>query len=118
MGAGERLRCFFLGALLQSTAAVHSDGSEAGGRLLEADITCSPAQATLPTRGVSHSHGLSPGDWIETVTAGSPIFHDRPIADQSISIRPYCTDAAEPKLMDMSHFTNTIGPFVKMQPSV
>jgi hypothetical protein len=30
--AGERFRCLFLGTLLQSTAAVHSNGSEAEGR--------------------------------------------------------------------------------------
>ena len=81
--AGERFRCFFLGALLQSAAAVHSDGSEAGGR---SSTQTGLAQATLPTRGVSHSYGLSPGDWKETVAASSPIFHDGPITDQS---RPY-----------------------------
>lgn len=83
--AGEPFRCLFLGALLQSTAAVHSDGSEAGG--------LSRSRPNLHWQPCRHVESLkavafSPGDWKETVAASLPIFHDGSATDQSIHHGP------------------------------
>lgn len=85
------------------------------GLLLEADITCTG----IPADTWSLSE-LWPISWRleNTVEASSPMFYNRPVNDQSITLRPYHTDTVQPEVMDRSPLTKKIGPFVKMLPSI
>lgn len=110
--AGERFRCLCFGALLQSTAAAHSHGSEAGGGF-------SKQTQGIPADTWSLSE-LWPISWRleNTVEANSPTIYHRPGDDHGMTLRPYHTDTVQPKEMDRNPFTKEIGPFLKMQPSI
>lgn len=85
------------------------------GMLLEADITCTGIPADTWSLSELWSMSWRPEN---TVEASSPMFYNRPVYDQSITLRPYHTDSVQTKVMDRSLLTRKIGPFIKMLPSI